>query len=670
MKISADKSKPWDGIPMLWATSTIDNGAVMEAVSHDDFFGCFLDRGLMPVEKLQKFRALGFEAFQTDSDHLNTNEVKEGRWDWCLEDAHLKVAREAGGKWHFFAHFHVPPSWFRNKAEFVPMRCLEHGEAFPGWSIWHPGAVEFQEKGYGALRQQYGDVISVLLVGVHGDYGETEYPAGYRFDQEHTAKEWRKVLGDAHDDKGWWCADDFARADFRARMMAKYGALEDLNTAWGTDFKTEQGITYPLAVGQRRYWLDFVQWYLDSITRFSAAITRAARKHFPGTRTAWLLGGGEDPRNGQDQSGLAKAAAEVGGEIRSTHGSFQTFARNYGSMFKRIASACKFYGVPFWSEPPSVVSAEGTVGRIFETVSCGGIAYYDWTCNPLVPEVQKVYEEYGRYLTQEKPLVDVALFYPSSYHLLNGKEESPRRNYPERFAEAARDIREVVDFDILDERMIADGALDTYRVLVFLEGNVVEASTLGSVAGWIEKGGVAVTYDTGRVETVEGDAQPWREMFGVAGDLRATKESFSVREEHRASFRRLSDLNGLSPGQAYPQDDPAVRILAGSEQEAVLWAKALGEGWAIMFAGGWEARRAYYELLRDLVYHLSAFDPKKKDALAVDDRWDGVYSTFFEGGKVLFYNPTEETKSVDCCGAAIDLGPVSLRHVFLNGGEI
>lgn len=664
--VSADTQRPWEGSPMLLLTSTIDarkTGDLAEKMTAIEMTSASL---IIPLEEMQGLRRLGFSVFQTDLDQMGTNEVEEGVWDWSVPDTHLEACRRAGGMWSLAAHFHVPPPWFADTHEFAPLRCLEHGAPFPGWSIWHSGAVAFRRAGCRALRERYGDDLYALWVGIHGDYGENEYPAGYRVCHAGERREWGERFGDAHDHEGWWCGDELARADFRKRMVDKYGCVEALNAAWGTSFVSGEEITYPASPGQRRYWLDFTRWYHDSMTRFSVAVTKVAQEELPGVRLFWLLGGPyEDPRLGQDQSALARAAAETGIEIRSSHGGHTTFATNYATMFKRIGSACKSYGVPFWSEPPYTIDAAGNVARIFEAVSCGAVAYYDWAWNPLEAPVRRTYERFGCYLTQEKPVVDVALLYPETHHLLNTDEDPNVRGYPQRFQEAASQLREVFDFDIVDERMIADGALGPYRVLVFLEGDVIEASTLESIAAWARSGGVAVTYDLGRVETVEGDRGPWLELFGIDGEIRPGQQSGPMEWKEPGFLKHLSGWKGPVTDQVCSGVAAGARVLACAAKEAAVWANPLAEGWGIMFAGSWQQSRVYYELLRDVVYNLSALDEGKGDAVAAGDSWDGVYSTLFEGGKILFYNPTGEKKDVDVSGVTVSLEPESLGHVFL-----
>ena len=655
---------------MLLVTSTIDankTGHLAEKMTAVEMTSADL---LLSAGEFARLRKLGFSVFQTDTDQLGTNEIADGVWDWSTPDTHLDACRSAGGQWSLAVHFHVPPPWFQQSGQVVHVRCLAHDAEFPGWSIWHGDALTFQDRGYRALRDKYGDEITALWSGAHGDYGENEYPTGYRLVHEAEAKEWRRRFGDAHDHRGWWCGDEFARADFRKAMLDKYGTLAALNDAWATNFAASEQVDYPSSVRQKRRWLDFMYWYQDSMTRYSSAVGSIAKKHMPSTRILWLLGGpDEDPRIGQDQSGLVKAARQAGVEVRSSHGGHLPFADNCATMFKRIASACKFYSVPFWSEPPYTISAAGAVGRFFEAVSCGAVVFYDWAWNPLAEPVAEKYRQYGRYLTCEKPVVDVALFYPTSHHLLNADREHPEEAYPQRFKAAAAELREVFDFDILDERMIVDGALAGHRVLVFLEGNTIERATLDAVTHWVSAGGTAVTCDLGHVETAEGDAHQWRELFGIRAELTAAAEPVSVAEEHRRFLCRLSRQDAPIADRVCRHLAPDVRILAGGREGSAVWANPLGRGWAIMFTGSLTGRRVYYNLLRDVVYNLSAFDQGKTDALAIDDEWDGVFATLFEGGKVLLYNSSPEDKRVDVLAASVPLAPESLRHVFVQDAQ-
>ena len=110
-----------------------------------------------------------------------------------------------------------------------------------------------------------------------------------------------------------------------------------------------------------------------------------------------------------------------------------------------------------------------------------------------------MFREYANYLTQERPLADVALFFPTTDHRL-----LPGSSFPPRLAAVGQELRDVMDFDIMDEELMADDALKLYRVLVWVEGKYVEEKTLKTLAAWIRNGGVLVWWGAEVPETVAG----------------------------------------------------------------------------------------------------------------------------------------------------------------------
>jgi hypothetical protein len=177
-------------------------------------------------------------------------------------------------------------------------------------------------------------------------------------------------------------------------------------------------------------------------------------------------------------------------------------------MIKRIATSCKVYGVPHWLEPPGGITPEGEVSRIMEALSCGNFGFWDWGQNPV--NAADVFREYANHLTQEKPLVDVALFFPTTAQRL-----CPSNSFPPRLEATGAQLRDVMDFDLVDEELIADDALRLYRVLVWVEGNCVEEQTLKVLAAWVRKGGVIVWCGSRVPETVEGRTRLSSALLGL-----------------------------------------------------------------------------------------------------------------------------------------------------------
>lgn len=573
---------------------------------------------------------LGFTIFQTDSDHLSTNQTGPGAWDWTTYDKELDKVHKAGAKWMFFPHFAYPPPWYRKSVPFTRVRCLEHDKAVEAFSPWDPRAAKFLDEGYRAMAAHYGSsaaasafpaprgAIFALYLGVHGDYGECMFPAACRMSTPDQRADWQQRFGDLHNHYGYWCGDELARADFRRAMLAKYGGLQELNRAWGTAFADAGSVGYPLTAEKRRWRLDFVRWYLDGMGGYARNVAKAANRHFPDTIKMFPLGGGdEDPRPGQDNTALVKMAAEEKVQVRSTHGGFRPFAGNASSQLARIATACKFYGVPFWSEPPAGITPEGEVGRIFESICSGASGFWDWHANPVQPEAQAVFRRYRRLMIVDPPVVEVAVLYPQTYHYLH-----PEHGFPPLLLELGQELRDLVHFDILDENLIADGALARYRYLIHLEGDVFERSTLERIGEWVRGGGVFCGLLPHDIETVEGD---------------------------RMAFAQLPNEVGTALDSPAPRG-PAAHI------------HPVGAGAVCLLKGGRQDKQEYVRMLRDVLY-LHPPGKDRRPVPSIDTDMDGIYGVVLRSGRSLLYNPSGPSKSKIVHGVRYDLPPASIVEV-------
>ena len=748
-----------------------------------------LSAGSANVEDYGLLASTGFTLLETSSDQLSTDETSPGVWDFSRIALSAFRARRAGFDSSYFPHFAFPPAWYRDRIPFTRIQCLEHDQPVQAFSPWDPKLVDTASRGLDQLNRRFrgGELLDGLYLGIHGDFGEAGLLSGARVAVPSLRDDWEKRFGNTHDHLGWWCADPLALADFRDQMLRKYVDVDALNKAWGTRFLDRADIRYPAAPsdGKRRYWLDFVEWYLRSVASMTGDLATAARRSFPDSLMMLPMGfADENPRGGNDNSLLAKTAAEHRLDVRSTHAGYKPFAASQAGPMGRIASAARFYGAPFWSEPPGKLTAEEEVSRIFAAASFGSKGLFDWTDN--VRQHRDLYYRYGKHLTYEPPVVDVAMFYPTTSHLMR-----PTEGYPPIFEKGCTDVRDVLNYDILDERMIRDGALDRYRVLVLWEGTVAEADTLARIREWVMSGGVIAAYDFGKIETVEGDRSWFADLFGYAGKLKPagsqlrfepqsalpTRYRISPAQPSAAPFlsgdwypsqgpraasrwtgasaevrmpvepgRRYSLLvraafppetarkrrevlvNGVRVGELdtseettysfrippsalgagntaivaiesetftmadiqrgstdrrplgtaifYVQMEPAGGLSPGGEpgipagrfvtaldmaQLRSEWAKPYGKGWTVYFPARRQQLAGYYEVIRALTYHLSDVDPTKRDALAVDDAWDGVYATQF-ANKVLFYNPGGATvKRTLTLPAAVDLSRTDSR---------
>lgn len=481
------------------------------------------------LSDMQVLSSLGFTLFQTDSDNLSTEEVASGRWDWHTQDAARQAVQSLGLDWCYFPHYAFPPAWYRATVPFTQIECLEHQKPVAAFSPWDPTWGPFINRGYDALARQFPPQpdpkankragLSAINVGIHGDFGEAGLLNGARVSPgvPIQREDWIRHFGNDHDHLGWWCNDPKARADFRNSMLKKYGALEALNVAWKRAFKTVEEVTYPTAPRPEapREWLDFVDWYQGSVGNAVDLNLNAARTHFP--NNLLMLPAGfpdENPRGGNDNSLLPKLAAKYHAEVRSTHGGLYPFAGNAATMIGRLGSASRFYKVPFWTEGQINLTPEQETERIFEAVSQGAKGYFDWAKNAVAN--RDIFFRYSKYMRVEQPIVDVAMFYPAEAQKLR-----PDQPYAPLFAQACASVRDFANFDIVDDRMVLDGCLDRYRVLVLWEGTRADQTTLDKIKAWVLNGGVLLCYDFGKVSNFDGGT-PWydqADLFGYIQEL-------------------------------------------------------------------------------------------------------------------------------------------------------
>ena len=232
-----------------------------------------------------------------------------------------------------------------------------------------------------------------------------------------------------HQHPGFWAGDDLAKSDFRAKMLLKYGALDALNAAWKTGFKTKDEIVYPKLDGTdpRRWALDFVNWYYDSMTDLTARICEIVKKQFPDIPIAPKLGGmDENPMLGQDNSAIPKALAKIGVGVR--------FVNRPGSdlALRRVSSACKFYGNRFETETSGDTNRDNAAKRLFMDASSGCRDIFEYP-NSMIG-VADIFSQYRRNLRGEHSITQIAVFFPTSWHRAN-----LRQGYPPKLSQAAQE---------------------------------------------------------------------------------------------------------------------------------------------------------------------------------------------------------------------------------------
>ena len=463
------------------------------------------------------YRALGV----TSIESYVTWETCEGagldEWNWERWDRQVEVLQSTGLKWVPFLILgpaYSTPGWFRAGPEHVPCRCLEHETDSKIESLWNPNLPGWIDRFLGAFAERYREtgVIESVLLGIQGDFGEAIYSVtggGWTFN----------IPGEYHNHPGFWCGDPYALSDFRGYMRDRYRSLRKLNAAWGTDFGSWGAVEMPgrgegleafrkrLAQGEpgdRRRWLDFVDWYRDSMTDFADWWMEVTRKHFPDAPIYLCTGGHAPPEHGSNFAEQCRVAAKHGAGVRITNEG-SNYPGNF-SVTRWVAAAGKHYGAYYGFEPAGPEDEQGIVVRIYNATASGANQLHDY--NPNVVSSDSRVEAQQRHLQYlfhvAEPVVPVALWYPNVSLSLQWDD----------FLHQAGRLRDLTDFDYVDESMLRTKALDRYRVLVVVRGPVLETKDARTIAAWIRRGGRMIVVDVPWFESVEAAPKPEHILFG------------------------------------------------------------------------------------------------------------------------------------------------------------
>lgn len=415
------------------------------------------------------------------------------KWDVYRRDA--AAIQGAGCSFIPYLWIQNLPRWVSSDSKYVYASNVATGLDTGELSIFAPETLAAYDRLYGQAQREIGGSIDVLRIGSPYDYGECAYPAGaasHAFPMKNM-------------ESGFWVNEAPARAHFKAAMQTKYATILALNAAWGTTFSDFPSLDYPKDITHPRYWLDFVSWYHQGFTERMGKIVDVAQKHFPKTPININLGWPYEKINlGADISGLIQMAAAKHIYLRTPTGPAVSFL-----CIKRVATAARHYAPASFSSEPVDGNApcKQMALAYFKDLTTGVKWHFDYGPNySRCPEALKDYR--AAWMEGEYPKVDTALFFPTTAHYLenwnNWKGVGFNGGYPEGLQQYAEDLRDMLDYDVVDERLVLDGFLDAYRTLIWPAGKVIEAATLRKINAWVENGGTLMLAGASNIHTVEG----------------------------------------------------------------------------------------------------------------------------------------------------------------------
>lgn len=450
----------------------------------------------------------------------------EGEWDFSHWDAELEKIRAAGLKWLPFliaGPAYSLPDWYRASRDFEGMVCLEHNLESKIQTFWDRHFYTYIERFLAAFADHYRDhsAFEGLLFGISGDFGEAIVSVWHG--------NWpTNIPGLYHAHGGYWCGDRFARRDFKAAMEKKYGTREALNASWGTDFPSFGAVDYPpissdplnfridectgpgtftpSTLPERRRWIDFIDWYRNSMTEYASFWMQTARKYFPDVELYLCTGGAAEPWHASEFAQQSKVCAAVGGGVRITNE-----ASNYTANFvvtNWVASASSFYGGYFSFEPAGQVTERGVVCRVYNGAATGARSLHYYGNNIMANEERAMnFANNVHFLREGGVKREIGMLYPDTPLVLN-----PSRMGQMHSAFAL--MRDYTDYVYACDLTVEDGILDTLRALILPLDGYYKTATLEKVRRFVEDGGLLVGINLSELRDLEKNEDYLEILFG------------------------------------------------------------------------------------------------------------------------------------------------------------
>jgi len=491
------------------------------------------------VESQVQLRQLGLVA---NEDYIGWGAVERapGEWNWKQHDAMEQTLHQAGLKYVAYNWVHFPPVWLRDQQpeRRTLMRCLEHGQEANYLSIFDPRTIEWYDHFYQHLHGHFGCRLDDVYACILGPYGEGNYPL--------MVPDWVK-MGHCHE--GYWCGDAYAIKAFQRSMQQRYGSIARLNRAWATRYGSFAEVLPPRELSNEKFqpspkafptpqnkrrWLDFITWYHQAIIDFAEQSLRTVLKYFPPEKVRMKPGGtarGVNPLAwGTYCPGYAKMAGPYHIVLQPADCSGAVFADKWA------ATAYQFYGVTECTEPAGGLDEPSFVQRMFSDAACGARQFFTYE----FPQHAATMQKYIHLLTGKPGETEIALYCPTTLYRLGGSLEPT--------IQAAYGLRDLCDFDVLDELLIADGALtpSRYKALILLQADMIDQPILDKLDAFARAGGRIIAAGSGPIQNVKGKA--WRRSARITRISALGKNSPWLKElaSHLAGLKGVDGkLDGL-----------------------------------------------------------------------------------------------------------------------------
>jgi Uncharacterized conserved protein len=490
-----------------------------ESISGNDLCAVFISPCDIEPKKLAK---LGFTCIEQYIDWESCERKSKGEWDFSQWDRLYQKAHAAGLKWRpclvAFPKCSLP-KWYRESGEFTSLVCLEHNMSSEAQSIWDKRFLRHMERFFAAISDHFKaqELCDGISLSVCGSAGAELLSKISIFCTEKT--------GWYHCHTGYWCGDAFARQAFRSAIVKKYGSIDIINDAWGTEFSDINKITYPQIITspndfrvdeptsagyfrvelpeQKRRLIDFIDWYRDSLTEYCSSWLKIARKYFIDTPLTLCIGNKTDSWLASNPAAQCKVAAEYGASVRILGGS------NAGDLFYTInfaVSACNFYNIKYSLCLSNKISEKNYLSALYNACAVGAheLQISGLSCSSetgitkILRNNPELFFNSYKFFKIRTPKREFAVL----LHDLSVLFHFIRPEYTNNFISALRDFS---DFYILDETMITDGALEYIKVLYIYGTSFFREETLKKIKKFVVNGGLLVALGVNDLSTSDGE---------------------------------------------------------------------------------------------------------------------------------------------------------------------
>jgi hypothetical protein len=334
-------------------------------------------------------------------------------------------------------------------------------------------------------------------------------------------------------------------------MGRKYQTIDALNAAWSTSFRSFDDVTFPPQIsdenfkphpdaftspGARRQWVDFITWYHQAIIDFAEQSIRTTLKYFPKEKVRTKPGGNAGGVNpiawGTYCPGYAKMAAKYSIVLQPADWQGKYFGDKW------VGTAYAFYGVPLSTEPAGGADHADFLRAMFSDAACGARQFFTYDFPKHAADIRA----HVHLLTGHPAETEVALLCPTTLYRLGG-DLKPTIDFATKF-------RDVTDFDVLDELLIADGALtpEKYKALVIYQGDFSDSPILKKLEAYLHAGGTIFVAGSDAPTDLDGHAWKPRLDPKKDGKLIYCGAKLADRFTKFAAAAKLEGFDGVADG--------------------------------------------------------------------------------------------------------------------------